>query len=229
MEPIRLLISQAIQGTIFESVTYFAGGCVRDYLLGRTTIDFDLTVELPQGGSRLAEHLYALGICSMPIVYKYFGTAKVNVGQHQLEFVMTRREIYHPKSRYPAVRFASLTEDVMRRDFTINALLMRVGDGEILDLSGLGKADIADKLIRTLKDPTKSFTEDPLRMLRAVRFAVALGFMLEPQTRLALINCAPEIHTLSSRTYAQEIARIYASGDSPASEQLLKNWGLLRD
>jgi poly(A) polymerase len=229
LESIRQIIAQAIQGSVFADVTYFAGGSVRDYLLGRATQDFDLTVELPQGGIMLATHLHSLGICSSPVVYSYFGTAKVDVGQYQIELVMTRREVYRKKSRYPAVRFASLLEDVMRRDFTINALLMRVTDGEILDLSGSGKPDLADRLIRTLRNPVQSFTEDPLRMLRAVRFAATLGFDLESQAQAGLHSCAPAIRYLSSQSYLNEINKIKLCDNPLRAMQLLEKYNLLRN
>src|SRR2546422_3628151 len=121
-----------------------------------------------------------------PVIFERFGTAHARIGDIDVEFVSTRAERYDPHSRKPAVRPASLEEDVMRRDFTVNTLLMD-WDGTVLDLTGRGLRDLADRRIVTPLDPRATFDEDPLRMLRAGRFATALRFELAPGVVRALV------------------------------------------
>lgn len=222
----RKLLNKAIKGTEFEGKVYLAGGCVRDELLSRKTSDIDLTVELPEGGIRLAEFLCEKGIATQPVVYKQFGTALVTMGKQKVELIMTRRESYRHRSRKPEVAFGSLHEDVMRRDFTVNSLLMRVSDGEVLDLCGIGMTDIRQKLIRTTSNPDIIFKEDPLRLLRAVRFASVLGFDLEKKTLSAIRKHAPELRNISRERITDEFIRITGSENYIRGIWLLGQTGL---
>ena len=223
---LRHKINQAISGSDFESVTYFAGGCVRDYLMGRATQDYDLCVELNQGATLLAEYLFQRGLCEKPVLYPAFGTAKITMSGHNLELVMTRSEVYPEHSRHPQVRFAPLKADVLRRDFTINALLMRVYDGEILDLCEQGMADISNCIVRAVGKPDVIFREDPLRMLRAIRFAVTLGFVIEPETMKGIRGNASEIRYISRKRRQAEYANILGDKHYDEGIRLLSSCGL---
>lgn len=207
-EAIRRQLAKVLLGTEFEGKAYFAGGCVRDQILGRETNDIDITVELPDGGIRLAEFLHRQKISSQPVIYKQFGTALVQIGKHKVELVMTRRESYRSRSRKPEVEFGSLQEDVLRRDFTVNSLLQRISDGQIIDLSGKGRSDLSKRLIRATSRPEIIFAEDPLRLLRAVRFAVELDFEIEPVTLDFIKNHAAELQHISKERITDEFVRI---------------------
>jgi poly(A) polymerase len=152
------------------------GGYVRDQLLGRPHPDMDVVVEDGKGfdvAGRFAE----LAGTREPAIFERFGTAQVTLPGHLVEFVSARAESYDPGSRKPDVRPATLEEDLRRRDFTVNTLLMDL-DGRVHDPLGTGLADLEARLLRTPADPVQTFTDDPLRMLRAIRFAAQLGFEL---------------------------------------------------
>jgi poly(A) polymerase len=223
---LRYILKSAIAGTPFEHITYFAGGCVRDSLLKRETTDFDLAVELEEGGIRLAEHLYQQGISSNPVFYQQFGTALIYLDNHKIELVMTRSESYQPHSRYPQVRFATVLEDTLRRDFTINAMYLRVSDGEILDLSGKGKDDLDNKIIRATGNPQVVFREDPLRILRAIRFAVTLDFMIEPDTLQGIKDSTACLADLSAKAVDTEYRKIFSPLNSAKALELFRKLSL---
>lgn len=210
---IRKQLAAAIRDTAFEGKVWLAGGCVRDEILGRKTRDIDLTVELPDGGIKLAKHLHKLKLVSQPVVYKQFGTALVSYNGWKIELVMTRKESYRYRSRKPDVQFGTLQEDVMRRDFTINSLLMNVTDGKLADLSGRGLADLENKLVRATSHPEIIFKEDPLRMLRAIRFATELNFEIEAKTRQYIKKHSCEIRHISRERIAAETLKIIAAPD----------------
>jgi poly(A) polymerase len=153
------------------------GGYVRDTLLGRPHPDLDVVVE---GGAalELAGRFAELTGSHRPAVFPRFGTAQVTWEGRQIEFASARAESYPPDSRKPEVRPATIEQDLERRDFTVNAMLIDL-DGRILDPLA-GRDDLERRLLRTPRDPAQTFGDDPLRMLRAVRFAAQLGFTLDP-------------------------------------------------
>ncbi len=222
LEELRQLLAKATRETQFAGRCYFAGGCVRDQLLERVgaLLDADIAVELPAGGIALARFLaQKLGLTE-PRTHPAFGTAKLELKGVPLEFVMTRSERYLPGNRFPRVRFAPLSDDSRRRDFTVNALYQRIGDAAILDPCALGLKDLQNRLIRCVRDPRKSFQEDPLRLLRALRFAAVLDFDLEPQTYAAIGDLAPLASRLSRARCQSEIERL----KSVASPLQLERW-----
>jgi len=227
LETMRKILLRAMAGSGFERVTFFAGGCVRDYLLGRKTEDFDLTVALPDGGIRLADYLFQLGLVSQPAVYPRFGTALVHFKGHKLELVMTRRESYRMRSRKPEVLFGTLEQDVLRRDFTVNALLMGLQDRKILDISGRGLADLPAQVIRATVSPELIFQEDPLRLLRAVRFATTLGFEIEDETYNCIKANAFRLNELSGGRIREELVRLLTDRNWLKGINLLQDTGLL--
>ena len=169
-------LSKATLGTPFEGALWVVGGAVRDALLGQCApVDLDLVTEL--SAVELADFLHAQGVSSIhPVTYPRFGTALVRVEDTNVEIVTARSESYAPESRKPDVRPATLEEDARRRDFTVNTLLRNVHSGELRDPLGTGLADLDAKLLRTPLDPAETFRDDPLRMLRTVRFRWQLGF-----------------------------------------------------
>lgn len=225
LEELRLKLATAIQSTKFEGNCYFAGGCVRDQLLGRSdqVLDADIAVELPRGGIALARFLARAFSLPEPKTHPSFGTAKLALKGIDLEFVMTRSELYQSGSRFPRVKFAPLSDDCRRRDFTVNALYQRISDAEILDPCALGLADLQNRLIRCVRDPQASFQEDPLRLLRALRFAAVLDFGLEAQTLDAIKDLAPLVRQLSRARKQNEQERL----NSVATPQQLKRWTAL--
>ena len=154
---------------------YYIGGVVRDKLLGVKSFDVDITYV-----GNAIEYCSKFG----EVIQKNpdFGTIRVNVGGREVDFASTRSEIYEKKGHLPVVTKigCSLKEDVMRRDFTVNALAMSVSTGEIVDYTG-GQKDLKDKILRVLHD--ESFIDDPTRIIRALKFRVRFGFDLEEHTR----------------------------------------------
>ena len=153
------------------------GGYVRDSLLGRSHPDLDVVVEDGRA-LELAERFAALAGARRPALFPRFGTAQVTWGKRLVEFVSARAESYTPDSRKPFVRPASVEEDLARRDFTVNAMLMDF-DGNVIDPLG-GRTDLARHLLRTPQPADVTFSDDPLRMLRAIRFVAELDFELAP-------------------------------------------------
>ncbi|MDD3051940.1 MAG: CCA tRNA nucleotidyltransferase, partial [Candidatus Cloacimonetes bacterium] len=204
-------ISEIIKGTEFENKTFIAGGYVRDLILGRKNDDIDLVVEMNNGGVKLAKFLHRIGASSVPVIYKNFGTALINIDGYKVELVMTRSESYRDRNRKPEVQYATLLQDVMRRDFTINSLLQNICTGEIIDLSGKGMDDLRDRIIRATDDPVIIFREDPLRILRAVRFANRLDFSIEPETEKYIKEHGSELQYISQERKREELEKILLS------------------
>ena len=176
MHPSLESIAQETTGTRFEGDIYLVGGAVRDELLGLDSgSDFDI-VTLADS-AELAQHLFDRGVSTIPpVTYPRFGTAMVRVQGVNVEIVTARRESYESDSRKPHVVPASYLEDSQRRDFTVNTLQQNLFTGEILDRLGNGLDDLRDRILRTPLDPVSTFRDDPLRMLRAVRFRWKLEF-----------------------------------------------------
>ncbi len=220
---LRKLLAALTQDSVYAHTAYFAGGCVRDYasaelfakqLSSAMPNDVDITVELPNGGIRLAEFLLPHFPEATFSTHHAFGTAKLQMQDYCLEFVGTRKENYLPHSRYPQISLGSLLEDIMRRDFSINALLMRIDSGELIDICGKGLSDLRNGIIRSLGVPKNKFREDPLRMLRALRFSLRFGFAFEETTLAALISEAKLLDTLSTRRIKHEISLMLHHSDA---------------
>ena len=227
LKELCLFLRELIQDSEFADKSYFAGGCVRDFILNPDATlkgDVDICVELPEGGIALAQYLQNRLQANELVIHKSFGTASICYQNLQLEFVATRKEQYFPNNRYPKVEFGTLVDDVLRRDFTINALLMAIATGEILDLCQKGLNDLQQGIIRTVKDPNLSFTEDPLRMLRALQFAMRFNFTIEENTFKAMRKNAPALKILSHRAIQNELQKIPESQKSKA-KQLISNLG----
>ena len=180
---INKYVADAIAGTEFEGNVYAVGGSVRDYVMEQEIKDIDYVVSLPDGGIRLAEFLDNKCLTSTPVVkYERYGTAMVRLSEfpnENIEFVQTRSEKYSKDSRNPETEYGSIEEDALRRDLTINALYFNISTGKIVDPTGWGMFDIENHTIRTTTDPDKVFEDDPLRILRVIRFAARFGWVME--------------------------------------------------
>ena len=205
---------------------WVVGGYVRDTILNRPHPNPDVVVE-DGDGLALARKFAELAGAPPPVVFERFGTAQVTLPGHLVEFVTARAESYAPDSRKPDVRRATLEEDVLRRDFTINTLLMDL-DGKIHDPLG-ARADLEARILRTPADPQQTFADDPLRMLRAIRFAAELGFELAPDLLPAMrrlkSRLAPPV--ISIERVADELRRMLASERPKLALELLDQAELL--
>jgi poly(A) polymerase len=205
---------------------WIVGGYVRDKLLGRAHRNPDVVVE-DGDALDLARRFAELADAPPPVTFERFGTAQVTLPGRLVEFVSARSESYAPDSRKPSVRRATLEEDLRRRDFTVNTLLMDL-DGEIQDPLGARK-DLEAKVLRTPTDPSRTFEDDPLRMLRAIRFAAELGFALAPDLLPAMrrmkLRLAPPV--ISVERIADELRKMLASDRPKLALELLDQADLL--
>lgn len=226
---LRELLAAEIKGTAFEGKAYFAGGCVRDHQLGLATNDIDICVELPEGGIALAKFLAQRFGASEPIVYERFGTALLVWGDIKLEFVMTRTENYRTGNRNPLVKFGSLLEDIKRRDFTINAMLISISSGELIDLQGRGQKDLSDRMLKTTDEPEKVFTEDPLRILRGFRFMAGLDLRIDKDVEEAIQSRANILRTLSPERISAEFCRLLELEKASSGIRKMQKLGVLSE
>ena len=199
---------------------FFAGGCVRDMLLGREPSDYDIaTSAQPAEVERLFERTTAVG--------EAFGVVRVRLEEREFDVATFRVEGPYSDGRRPdSVRFASAREDVLRRDFTVNGLLYDPLKEEVLDWVG-GGADLEAGLIRAIGEPRERFEEDRLRLLRAVRLATELGFRIEPKTRRALKRLALEVASVSGERIREELRRLLLARRRKSGLRLLDAVGLL--
>ena len=207
---------------------YVIGGWVRDLLLHRPSTDIDVVVV--GSGISLAEAVAKrLGRGAHLSVFHTYGTAQVKKGDTELEFVGARRESYQHDSRNPIVEDGTLEEDQNRRDFTINAMAICLNKeryGELLDPFG-GLYDLEECTIRTPLDPDITFSDDPLRMMRAVRFASQLGFYLDNETFDAISRNKERIHIITRERIVEELNKIMLSRRPSVGWLLLDKTGLL--
>lgn len=208
---------------------YVVGGYVRDLIIGRPSKDIDFVTV--GSGIELAEAVAAaIGPKTHIAVYRTYGTAQVHDRELELEFVGARKESYRRDSRNPIVEDGTLTDDLSRRDFTINAMAVSVnGDsfGELIDLFG-GMDDIDRRIIRTPLDPDITFSDDPLRMMRAIRFATQLQFDIWPETLDAIRRNAQRIEIITAERIKDELCKIMRSPRPSIGWELLHDTGLLK-
>ncbi|MCK5050366.1 MAG: HD domain-containing protein [Candidatus Cloacimonetes bacterium] len=228
MKDVIVIITNAIRGTEFENNTFIAGGFVRDKVMGKESNDLDIVVSLPDGGIELAKLLHKKGLSSRPVIFQQFGTAQIIISGYKIEFVMARKESYSDKSRKPDVVRGTITEDIYRRDFTVNSLIMNVMNGEIRDITGKGIADIKAKIIRATSQPNIIFEEDPLRMLRAVRFAVQLNFSIDNQTMNGIIANVQMLKHISRERVRDELIKILLSPAPADGIRMMVHSGIMQ-
>ncbi len=208
---------------------YIVGGYVRDRLLARLSKDIDIVCV--GNGIRLAQNVAArLRPVPRITVYKRFGTAMLKHGDLEVEFVGARKESYRHDSRKPTVEEGTLEDDQNRRDFTINALAVSLNDedyGTIIDPFN-GLSDLESKIIRTPLEPGKTFSDDPLRMLRAIRFSCQLDFSINEETLAAISRYRNRINIVSKERITVELNKIILSKTPSRGFKLLFKTGLLK-
>ncbi|MCX2745745.1 HD domain-containing protein [Mangrovivirga sp. M17] len=224
--PVFKIVSEAARELKVD--VYCVGGYVRDLLLKRPSKDIDFVcigsgIELAKV---VAEKLPGKNQVNY---FKNFGTAMINSGDYELEFVGARKESYRKDSRKPLVEDGTLEDDQNRRDFTINALALSLNEinfGELIDPFD-GVKDLRRKLIRTPLDPDITFSDDPLRMMRAIRFASQLNFDIEPDTFESIMKNAGRIEIVSKERIVDELNKIILSPKPSYGFKLLFQAGLL--
>ncbi|MCB0839787.1 MAG: HD domain-containing protein [Bacteroidetes bacterium] len=231
-------LKEAIKAEIFSTLqicseeigvkAYVIGGFVRDYLLKRHSKDIDVVVV--GRGIDLAKKLAQKPDSKDLVVYENFGTAMVRHKDFEIEFVGARKESYRRDSRKPIVEEGTLQDDQLRRDFTINALsisLNKENYGEVIDPFD-GVADLQNKIIRTPLEPGITFSDDPLRMMRAIRFATQLDFTIEPETLKAIQKHKNRIKIVSQERITTELNKIILAPIPSIGFRLMESTGLLQ-
>jgi len=209
--------------------TYVIGGFVRDIYLNRPSKDIDIVTI--GSGIELAKKVSSQ-LRNKPVVniFKTFGTAMIKYKDLEIEFVGARKESYQSDSRKPLVEIGSLEDDQNRRDFTINAMALGLNHwnfGELLDpFNGIG--DIERKIIQTPLEPDITFSDDPLRMMRAIRFATQLGFTIEEKTLISIAKNKERITIVSGERIIDELNKIILSDIPSTGFKLLEETGLLQ-
>ncbi|HEY2713572.1 MAG TPA: CCA tRNA nucleotidyltransferase [Chthoniobacterales bacterium] len=195
-------------------VAYFAGGCVRDLVRGKTAKDIDIATDArPEDVQKIFRRTYPVGA--------HFGVIVVREDDFQFEVATFRSDGAYLDGRHPVdVHFSSPEEDARRRDFTINGMFYDPSNDQVIDFVG-GREDLAAGVVRAIGDPAQRFGEDRLRLLRAVRFATLLGFEIESFTWDAIVRQADTIKTISAERIRDELIRIFLS------PRRLRGWDLL--
>jgi len=211
-------IVQKLKSAGFEA--YFVGGCVRDFVRGIVPGDYDIvTSALPEQIIGLFNHTVAIGA--------KFGVIAVIEEETTYEVATFRRDDDYEDGRRPVkIHYSSAREDVLRRDFTINGLLMDPANGQIIDYVE-GRADIEKKIVRTIGNPETRFSEDYLRMLRAVRFAGNLNYEIEERTKQAIKNNCALIKKISAERIQEELTKIITREGSRRCFELMSETGIL--
>ena len=214
--------------TALQIKSYIVGGYVRDLLLQKASKDIDILV-LGEGVYFAEEVAKRMGESAKVVYFKNFGTAQLKYKDYEIEFVGARKESYRADSRKPIVEQGTFDEDILRRDFTINALAISLNKenfGELTDLF-TGIEDLKNKLIRTPQNPNLTFSDDPLRMMRAVRFACQLGFSLHDDILDAIEHQRERISIISKERITDELNKIIASQQPSVGFRILFNTQLL--
>ncbi len=201
--------------------SYLAGGCVRDMLLGKTPQDYDISTNAkPDEIAKIFPKTIPVGA--------QFGVLLVMIESEAFEVASFRHDGPYLDGRRPThVRYGSLQEDILRRDFTINGMVYDPITGQIIDLVG-GREDLERKLVRAIGNPRSRFEEDRLRMVRAVRFAASLDFTIESETFDAIRELASTVKQISWERIGEEITRILTEGGAKRGFELLDRTGLLK-
>lgn len=216
-------------GTFADSIgvsIWVVGGFVRDILIGKKVYDIDFTVE---GDAVEFAEKFAVHIGGTANTYPRFRTAMVHYSGYLLEFVGTRKESYDENSRNPIVTEGTFEDDIFRRDFTVNAMAVSLNNstfGELIDLTN-GQRDLENKIIRTPKDPDVTFDDDPLRILRAIRFASQLQCTIDTPTFEALSRYKHRLSIISQERISAEFLKMLASPKPSIALGLLYHTGIL--
>lgn len=221
-------IADATLGTPFEGQVWLVGGAVRDEILGVETKDYDLVTEL--NALDLCQFLLERGVAEKePQIYPRFGTAMILVEGYDVELITARKESYRSDSRKPIkVEPGTLLEDAKRRDLTMNSLLKNLHTGEIYDPTGFGLGDLKNGILRTPDEPERMIDEDPLRMLRIVRFHARFGFRYAEGLRELIRERAWRLEIISAERIQEEFSRMLLLRDPACAVRELRELGLLK-
>ena len=232
LESIKLDVFEIIsdEADKLKLETYVVGGYIRDLILNKE-LKKDIDIMCVGSGIDLAIQIQKRINPNIKVnIFKRYGTAMINYENYQIEFVGSRRESYSKDSRNPNVEYGSFIDDMLRRDFTINTLAVSLNKenyGELVDTFN-GIKDIDRKVIVTPKNPDKTFSDDPLRMLRAVRFSSQLGFNIDDNTRKSIKENSQRLEILSPERIADEVNKILMSNNPSVGFIELEKLNLLK-
>ena len=221
-------ISKSIKGTEYENKVFVVGGFVRDLIMGKDPKDIDLVIDGDINAG--AGITFAEWFCkkenifkkdSNPLVYGLYGTAMFQFMGEKIECVAPRSEKYQNDSRKPVVSSCTLEDDCFRRDFTVNSLFINISNNELVDYSKNGLNDIKNKVIRSTSNPDVIFTEDPLRILRAIRFATRFNSTIEEKTFEGMKRHVDRLEIISKERIQDEFSKMITSDNPEFAIRLL--------
>ena len=221
-----------IQGTPWEGHVFAVGGCCRDEMMGFEIKDLDLAVDLPNGGVRFARWLQKRRLTTgRPVYFLKYGTAKLRlrrVPEDEIELVQTRKEQYTKEtSRCPEVAFGTIEEDCYRRDFTVNSLYYDLTNRRMVDITGKGVDDMHAGRLRTPMDPDETFNDDPVRILRGLRFANRFGWRLDDDVYEAMLRHIERLTIVSRERVHSELCKMLNGPDPVGIMNTLRETGAL--
>lgn len=211
-------------------IIYAVGGFVRDIILHRYPNDLDIMVEGENAGIEFSKIVAKTLNIHPPVTFEQFATSKLNIEDKEIEFIMPRKEYYNNNSRNPKTGIGTLEQDALRRDFTVNALFLRLNDFKLLDLTKMGLQDIKDKIIRVTDESASDviFKQDPLRILRAVRQSMQLNFKIEPKTYQSMKNNVKRIGIVSPERIRDELNKMLMLDNPSKAFDMLDDISLLK-
>ena len=228
-------IHNIIQDTEFEQHVYAVGGSVRDLIMEKEIKDIDLVIDLPQGGVRFAEWCKEHNYTNTVVIYATYGTAAMKILGQDIECVMTRGEKYLDSgSRNPVTEFAPIMEDASRRDLTINALYYNISKKKVEDLMGCGVQDIRNGVLRVPMEMVseqmvdQTFIDDPLRILRVLRFHTKLGFKISDETFNAMKRNVDRLSIITVERINTELCKILMSKNARQGIELINEIGAMK-
>ena len=230
---IKDYLASAVKNTIFEGKTYIVGGAVRDFVIDHEIKDIDVVVNIQGGGLKLAQHFYNIGLLlHEPVEYPQYSVSMFVFKEFpdvEIEAVQTRKEQYvDSSSRNPETAFGTIEEDAIRRDLTINALYMNVSTNDVVDLTG-GLDDIKNHVIKvTNRDPDIVFNDDPLRILRVVRFASRFGWDIEQKTWDSMFRNSFRLEIISIERINDEFSKMMVGENPRKALEMLKELDLIQ-
>ena len=214
----------------FENHCYAVGGCCRDFLLGREIKDIDLVLDIPNGGIEFAKWLFEKGYLTRePVIYEHFGTAMFHlksIPDIELEAVQTRKEAYRDlETRNPETAFGTIEDDCTRRDFTYNAIYYNISECSFKDFNGNSIKDLHDNVLRTCGEPDVIFSEDPLRILRAIRFQCRYDSVIEEKTYEGMVKNVDRLKIISKERIQDEFNKMMTSGHADLAMKYINEIG----
>lgn len=226
-------LKHIIESSEYRDNVYAVGGAVRDYVMGNEINDIDIVISLPNGGINFANYLFENDyLTSPPVVYPTYGTAMFKLKKFpniEIEAVQTRKEQYKDKnSRNPETEYGSLYEDAMRRDLTINALYYDLTNEEILDVTEKGLDDIENEVIEVTSTPNIVFSDDPLRILRVIRFASRFQWEIEKRTFEGMITNVDKLSIISKERVRDELNKMLLCKKPSVALEYIKQVGAMR-